>query len=92
MIGQLIGNLTNMCLDPLFISGFWWGIAGCALATLIGETAGALYYLAYYIKGKSELDVRLSNFTVKDHAALNVLAIGVPAAMSPVLMAWPRLS
>lgn len=91
MIGQLIGNLTNMCLDPLFISGFGWDIAGCALATLIGETAGALYYLIYYIRGRSQLDVRLRNFTVKDHVASGVLAIGVPAAMSSVLMSVAQI-
>lgn len=91
MIGQLIGNLTNMCLDPLFISGFHWDIAGCALATLIGETAGAVYYLQYYIRGKSKLDVRISNFTVKDHVASEVLSIGIPASLGSLLMSLAQI-
>ena len=91
MIGQLIGNLTNMCLDPLFISGFHWGITGCALTTLIGETAGAVYYLQYYIRGKSMLDVGIRNFTVKDHVASGVFAIGFPAALGSLLMSAAQI-
>lgn len=86
MTGQIIGNLTNMCLDPLFISGFGWEIRGCALATLIGETAGALYYLHYYIRGRSILNVSIHNFTVRGHVFSGVFAIGVPAALGSLLM------
>lgn len=91
MIGQLIGNLLNMCLDPLFISGFGWGITGCALATLIGETAGAVCCLQYYIRGKSALDVRLGNFTVRNHVAQGVLSIGIPAALGGILMSLSQI-
>ncbi|MGI6511678.1 MAG: MATE family efflux transporter [Catenisphaera adipataccumulans] len=91
MMGQIIGNLTNMCLDPLFISGFHWGVAGCALATFLGETLGAVYYLQYYVRGKSALDVRLKNFTVQDHVASNVLAIGIPASLGSLLMSVAQI-
>lgn len=91
MVGQLIGNLTNMCLDPLFISGFHWGIAGCALATLVGETAGAVYYLQYYARGKSSLDVSIHNFTVHEHVFRNVFSIGVPAALGSLLMSVSQI-
>jgi multidrug efflux pump len=91
MMGQLIGNLTNICLDPLFISGLHWGITGCALATLIGETSGAVYYLQYYICGKSLLDVSLNNFTIKNHTASQVFAIGFPAALGSLLMSAAQI-
>ncbi|MGI6118619.1 MAG: MATE family efflux transporter [Bilifractor sp.] len=91
MVGQLIGNLTNMGLDPLFISGFHWGVAGCALATFIGETAGAVYYLVYYIRGKSILDVSLKNFSVKDKVATGVFSIGVPASLGSLLMSVAQI-
>jgi multidrug efflux pump len=91
MVGQLIGNLTNMLLDPLFISCFHWGVAGCALATFIGETAGGLFYLIYYIRGKSTLDVSLKNFSTKNKVASNVFAIGVPAALGALLMSVAQI-
>lgn len=42
MMGTLIGNLLNVVLDPVFILGFGWNIAGAAIATVIGNVAGAV--------------------------------------------------
>ncbi len=43
-MGQLIGNLRNVILDPVMILGFGWNIAGATIATVIGNDA-ACYYL-----------------------------------------------
>ena len=43
MMGQLIGNLLNVILDPIMILVFGWDIAGAAIATVIGNIAGAGY-------------------------------------------------
>ena len=53
MMGQIIGNLLNVVLDPIMILGFGWNIAGAAIATVIGNVAGALYYILYFAGGKS---------------------------------------
>ena len=55
MLGQIIGNLLNVILDPIMILGFGWDIKGAAIATLIGNFAAALYYVLYFMKGKSSL-------------------------------------
>ncbi|MGN1143003.1 MAG: MATE family efflux transporter, partial [Anaerovoracaceae bacterium] len=51
MMGQLIGNLLNVILDPIMILGFGWNIAGAAIATVIGNIAGAGYYILYFLRG-----------------------------------------
>lgn len=43
MMGQLLGNLLNVILDPIMILVFNWGIAGAAVATVIGNIVGAGY-------------------------------------------------
>ncbi len=86
MMGQIIGNVLNMCLDAVFIMGFHWDIMGCALATLIGETVGAAYYLYYYFSGKTSLSVKIKDFTVKESVASSVMIIGIPAALGSLLM------
>lgn len=91
MNGQLIGNILNMMLDAVFIMGFHWDIAGCALATLLGETIGAVYYLYYYLTGKSALSINIKDFTLKDKVAGSVLAIGVPAALGSLLMSASQI-
>ena len=44
MMGTLVGNLLNVILDPILILGFGWNIAGAAIATVIGNVIGAIYY------------------------------------------------
>ncbi len=91
MMGQIIGNVLNMCLDAVFIMGFHWDIVGCALATLIGEFAGAAYYLYYYFSGKSSLSVKIKDFTVKESVASSVMVIGIPAALGSLLMSVSQI-
>lgn len=86
MMGQLLGNLLNVVLDPLMILGFHWNIAGAAIATVIGNIAGASYYILYFLRGNSSLSIRLKDFSVKDIIASGVLVIGVPAALGSLLM------
>lgn len=86
MMGQLIGNLLNVILDPVMILVFGWNIAGAAIATVIGNVVGAGYYIFYFLRGKSALSIRLKDFSVKDRVASGVLTIGVPAALGSLLM------
>ena len=86
MMGQLIGNLLNVVLDPLMILVFQWNIAGAAIATVIGNIAGAAYYIFYFLRGNSSLSISLKEFSVKDKIASGVLTIGVPAALGSLLM------
>lgn len=51
MACNLTGAITNTILDPLFIFGFHWGMAGAAFATIIGQFvsgAMAIHYLCHY--------------------------------------------
>lgn len=91
MNGQLIGNILNMFLDAVLIMVFHWDIVGCALATLLGETVGAIYYLYYYLTGKSVLSIHIKDFTLKDKVANSVLSIGIPAALGSLLMSASQI-
>lgn len=86
MMGQVIGNLLNVILDPIMILVFGWNIAGAAIATVIGNVVGAGYYIVYFLKGTSSLSISLKDFSVKEKVASGVLAIGVPAALWNLLM------
>lgn len=86
MMGQLLGNLLNVILDPIMILGFGWNITGAAIATVIGNVVGAGYYIVYFLRGKSMLSISPKDFTVKDKVASGVLVIGIPAALGSLLM------
>lgn len=91
MMGQLIGNLLNVILDPIMILGFGWNIAGAAIATVIGNVVGALYYIFYFLRGKSSLSIHPKDFTLGGKVCSSVLAIGVPASLGSLLMSVSQI-
>ncbi len=91
MTGQLLGNLVNVVLDPIMILGLNWGIAGAAIATVIGNVLGAGYYILYFVRGKSSLSIRLQDFSMKDKICSGVLAIGIPASLGSLLMSVSQI-
>lgn len=91
MVGQVIGNLLNVILDPIMILGFDWNITGAAIATVIGNITAATYYIAYFLRGKSSLSIRIRDFLVKNKICSNVLAIGIPASLASVLMSISQM-
>lgn len=86
MTGSMLGNIINIILDPLFILGCHWNITGIALATLIGNIISAVYFIIYFTHGESMLSISPKDFTVKNKVCVNVLAIGVPAALGSLTM------
>lgn len=91
MFGQILGNLLNMILDPILILSFRWGIAGAAVATVIGNVAGAGYYILYFLRGHSSLSIRIQDFSLKDGVCSGVLAIGIPASLGSLLMSVSQI-
>lgn len=86
MTGTLIGNLLNMILDPIFILGFKWGVAGAAIATVIGNAVAAGYYLLYFLKGSSALSISPKYFSIKDGILSGVLSVGISASLANLLV------
>lgn len=91
MAGQVLGNLLNVVLDPIMILMFHWGIAGAAIATVIGNVAGAGYYILYYLRGQSSLSIHIRDFAVKNQICTNVLSIGIPASLGSLLMSVSQI-
>ena len=91
MMGQLLGNLMNVILDPIMILVFNWGIAGAAVATVIGNLLGALYYILYFLFGKSCLSISFKDFSMKDRIFTDVMAIGIPASLGSLLMSVSQI-
>ncbi|MFQ8841379.1 MAG: polysaccharide biosynthesis C-terminal domain-containing protein [Clostridium fessum] len=52
MVGNLLGTVVNIILDPIMILVLGWGVTGAALATIIGNIAACLYYMCLLSTGK----------------------------------------
>lgn len=61
MVAQILGAVTNIILDPLLIFGLWGfpelGIAGAAIATVIGQIVAALAVMRKALRKSPSLSV-----------------------------------
>lgn len=79
---MVVGALANLALDPLFIFGFGWGVAGAAWATNIAMTLSCAVALMHYARGRSVVKLRLDRIRVYRGLVWRVFAIG----LAPFLM------
>lgn len=83
MLSQLLGAITNIILDPLFIFGIGpfpqMGVAGAAVATIIGQIASMLYLLFVLFTKKHGVSVVLRGFKPTLSMIKNIYAVGFPA-------------
>jgi putative MATE family efflux protein len=77
MAGMIIGALTNVALDALFIIPLGMGVKGAALATVIAQMVSVAFFLRYYFSGKSFLKIHLRNLAIKWQLLREILAIGI---------------
>ena len=79
---MIIGCLTNIVLDAVFIFIFKMGIQGAAVATIISQLITAIIGVRYYVSGKSNLRFFKSNLKLNKDIIIKILAIGAsPFAM-----------
>lgn len=92
MIGNMVGTVLNIVLDPMMILGFKWGIAGAAIATVIGNICACAYYIYYIVKKAGPaLSCSLSDFTLSCKISVPVFAIGLPGALGNLLMSFSNI-
>lgn len=74
---MVLGCVTNIVLDWLFIFGFNLGIQGAAIATVISQMLTAVVGLGYYISGKSNIKFKKENLKLNKKIVMAILSIGV---------------
>ena len=78
MFTMIIGAITNIVLDYIFIFVFEWGIKGAALATVISYIVTSTWVLYYFISNNSLLKIRKCNFRIKKPITMQIIKLGVP--------------
>ena len=83
MVGQLAGAITNLILDPLFIFGYCgfpeMGVAGAALATVIGQWVSMVICLLMVFLGRHEVKVSFKGFRPDGTAIKEIYRVGAPS-------------
>ena len=82
---QATGAIINLILDPILIFGLFGfpalGIAGAAIATVIGQWCGALIGVYAMAKKVRQIHISLRGFRLKKEILGPIFRIGLPATV-----------
>ncbi len=91
MKANLLSTAANVILDPIFILLLRFGVAGAAVATVLGNLLGCAYLLWYIRKGDTGLSFSLRLSLQRPAALGNVIAVGLPNAVSTGLSSFAKV-
>lgn len=77
MLSVLIGAVTNIILDPIFIFGFNMDVRGAALATIISQALSCAWVVYFLCSRKSFLRIKKMNIGLTPAIVGPCLALGV---------------
>ncbi len=82
MLSVLIGAITNIVLDPIFIFGFHMGVRGAALATVFSQALSAAFIVYFLCSEKSVIRLKKKYLKFDLSIAKKTVSLGV----SPFIM------
>ncbi len=77
MLSVIIGGVSNVVLDPIFIFAFGWGVKGAALATIISQALSAAWILRFLTGKKTILRIKKCTLKFRGKIYLPCLALGL---------------
>ena len=89
-IGQVVGAVVNIILDPIMIYGIGpcpeMGVKGAAYATVIGQVASAVLLFIFHMKMNKEFEHGAKYMKPDGGIIKEIYAIGLPAIIAQALM------
>ena len=77
MLSVLIGAVSNIILDPIFIFGLNMDVQGAALATIISQALSCIWVISFLFGKKTILKIRKKNMRLAASVIFPCLALGV---------------
>ncbi|NLJ40319.1 MAG: MATE family efflux transporter, partial [Clostridiales bacterium] len=85
MITQGAGAVINIILDPILIFGLLgapkMGVAGAAVATIIGQIAAAILAIYFNHRVNNEISVKIKGFRPDPKTIKDIYVVGIPSIL-----------
>ena len=98
MKGMMLGTVANIVLDPIFILNSFLGIpclgmgvAGAAIATVLGNIVSIIVFFCHVLSKNSVLTLSPKYFAMRGGILKGVFLIGLPASLSNILMSLSNI-
>lgn len=98
-IAQIAGAVTNIVLDPVFIYEkghfiglFGMGIAGAAVATVIGQVVSTVLAMIFHYAVNKEVKNHIKYLKPEGKLILEIYSIGLPAIIAQALMSFMTMA
>ena len=98
MKGMMLGTVANIILDPIFILKSFLGIpclgmgvAGAAIATVLGNIVSIVVFFCHVLSKNSVLTLSPKYFAMRGGILKGVFLIGLPASLTNILMSLSNI-
>lgn len=85
MVSQMVGTVFNLVFDPLLIFGMYGfpklGIAGAAIATVLGQIAAMIVSFILNLRKNNEIKFSLKGFKPNGAIIKDIYSVGVPSIL-----------
>ena len=95
MLRDIVGALTNVFLDWLFIIQFHWGIEGAAWATISSQLVSSLLIMHFFIKKSTPIKINRRHLHLHFPYVRKIFILGFPPAIMQIcnslmnaILAW----
>lgn len=78
MVSMIIAGLINIVLDYVFIFIFRWGMAGAALATVIGQGFSITWIMSYFLSKRASFPIRFKELKPDFKILGKIVSYGMP--------------
>ena len=77
MLSIILGAVTNIVLDPIFIFGFNMGVSGAAFATIISQAVSAVWVLGFLFGKKAIVPLKVANIGINAGITKDIFKLGM---------------
>ncbi|AHC16101.1 MATE family efflux transporter [Salinispira pacifica] len=85
-MGQILGAVLNIILDPIFIFVLDMGITGAAVATIIAQSVSTAFLISFYLRGRGAINpLRPGSVRINLPTYRAIMALGAPTLVRQLL-------
>ena len=87
----IIGGVTNVFANYIFVVVFKMGVSGVAIATALSQTLTAAIVLTYLFKNKTAIKFKTSELKIDFSLLKQILYFGLPAGIQSMLITFSNI-